>query len=68
MIDKGVFGDDVVSHSKKQWKDAMEAGLFSLRRNHTWSLVLKPSIQKLIQTKWIKLEGDSKPRYKARLV
>ena len=46
----------------------MEVELFSLRRNHTWSLVPKPRINKLIQTKWIKPRGDNKSRYKAWMV
>ncbi|KAL0552306.1 hypothetical protein IC582_011414 [Cucumis melo] len=67
------FEEAIVSNSKKQWKDAMEAELFSLHKNQTWSLVLKPPNQKLIQSKWIyKIKpgtgGNSKPRYKARLV
>ncbi|KAA0067243.1 retrotransposon protein, putative, Ty1-copia sub-class [Cucumis melo var. makuwa] len=67
------FEEAIVSNSKKQWKDAMEAELFSLHKNQTWSLVPKPPNQKLIQSKWIyKIKpgtgGNSKPRYKARLV
>ncbi|KAA0059776.1 Retrovirus-related Pol polyprotein from transposon TNT 1-94 [Cucumis melo var. makuwa] len=53
----------IVSDLKKQWKDAMEAELFSLQKNQTWSLVPKPPIRKLIQIKWIdiiKLGGESK--------
>ena len=67
------FEKSIVSDSKKQWKDAMEAKFFSLQKNQIWSLVLKLPNQKLIQSKWIyKIKsntgGDSKPRYKARLV
>ncbi|KAA0036441.1 hypothetical protein E5676_scaffold360G00940 [Cucumis melo var. makuwa] len=68
LIDEGVCSDSIASDLKKQRKDAMEAELFILRKNRTWSLVTKPSIQKLIQPKWFKQGGDSKPRYKARLV
>ncbi|KAA0066633.1 hypothetical protein E6C27_scaffold979G00520 [Cucumis melo var. makuwa] len=62
-----------LSDSKKQWKNVIEAELFSLQKNLIWSLVSKPPNQKLIQLKWIyKIKpgtgGDSKPRYKARLV
>ncbi|KAA0059159.1 Retrovirus-related Pol polyprotein from transposon TNT 1-94 [Cucumis melo var. makuwa] len=68
LIDEGVYNDIITSDSKKQRKDAMEAELFILRKNHTWSLVTKPLIQKLIQQKWFKQGGDNKPRYKVRLV
>ena len=68
LIDEGVCSNGIASDSKKQQKDATEAGLFILRKNQTWSLVIKPPIPKLIQTKWFKPEGDNKPRYKARLV
>ena len=47
------FEETIVYDSKKQWKDAMEAELFSLQKNQTWSLVPKPHNQKLIQSKWI---------------
>ncbi|KAA0050828.1 Retrovirus-related Pol polyprotein from transposon TNT 1-94 [Cucumis melo var. makuwa] len=63
-----VCSDSIASDSKKHRKDAMEAELSILQKNQTWSLVTKPPIQKLIQPKWFKSEGDSKPRYKARLV
>ncbi|TYK21344.1 retrotransposon protein, putative, Ty1-copia subclass [Cucumis melo var. makuwa] len=67
------FEEAIVSDSKKQWKDAMEAEFFSLHKNQIWSLVPKPLNQKLIQSKLIyKIKpstgGNSKPRYKARLV
>ncbi|TYK18682.1 Retrovirus-related Pol polyprotein from transposon TNT 1-94 [Cucumis melo var. makuwa] len=67
------FKEAIVSDSKKQWKDTMEAELFSLQKNQTWSLVPKPPNQKLIQSKWIYkikpgIGGESKPRYKARLM
>ncbi|KAA0035904.1 Retrovirus-related Pol polyprotein from transposon TNT 1-94 [Cucumis melo var. makuwa] len=65
------FEKSIVSDSKKQWKDAIEAKFFSLQKNQIWSLVSKLPNQKLIQSKWIyKIKsntgGDSKPRYKAR--
>ncbi|KAA0036195.1 retrotransposon protein, putative, unclassified [Cucumis melo var. makuwa] len=64
--------DAIVSDSKKQWKDALEAELFSLQKNQTWSLVSKNPNKKLIQSKWIyKIKPgtgcDSRPRYNARL-
>ncbi|KAA0038009.1 Retrovirus-related Pol polyprotein from transposon TNT 1-94 [Cucumis melo var. makuwa] len=68
LINEGVCSDNIAFNLKKQWKDAMEAELFILRKNQTWSLVTKPPIQKLIQPKWFKQRGDSKPRYNARLV
>ncbi|TYK09563.1 Retrovirus-related Pol polyprotein from transposon TNT 1-94 [Cucumis melo var. makuwa] len=33
------FEDAIVSDSQKQWKDPMEAELFSLQKNQTWSLM-----------------------------
>ncbi|TYK08519.1 Retrovirus-related Pol polyprotein from transposon TNT 1-94 [Cucumis melo var. makuwa] len=68
LIYEGVCSDSIASDSKKHRKDAMEAELSILQKNQTWSLVTKPPIQKLIQPKWFKSGGDSKPRYKARLV
>ncbi|KGN45765.1 hypothetical protein Csa_005089 [Cucumis sativus] len=43
------FEEKIVSDSKKQQKDSMEAELFSLQKNQTWSLISKPSIQELNQ-------------------
>ena len=68
MINEGVCSDSIAFDLKKQWKDVVEVELFILQKNQTWSLVTKPPIQKLIQPKWFKSGGDSKPRYKARLV
>ena len=68
MIDEGVCSDNIVFDSKKQQKDAMEAKLFILRKNQTWSLVTKIPNQKLIQLKWFKPGGDSKPRHKVSFV
>ena len=68
MIDEGVWNDSIASDLKKQRKDAMEVDLFIFRKNQTWSLVTKSPIQKLIQTKWFKSGGGSKPRYKANLI
>ncbi|KAA0064002.1 hypothetical protein E6C27_scaffold117G00070 [Cucumis melo var. makuwa] len=62
LIDERVCIDNIASDLKKQWKDAIEAELFILRKNQTWSLVTKLPIQKLIQRKWFKRGGDSKPR------
>ncbi|KAA0041343.1 putative mitochondrial protein [Cucumis melo var. makuwa] len=60
--------DSIAFDLKKQWKDVVEVELFILQKNQTWSLVTKPPIQKLIQLKWFKSGGDSKPKYKARYI
>ncbi|TYK19401.1 hypothetical protein E5676_scaffold443G00340 [Cucumis melo var. makuwa] len=59
-----IEGTEQSEFDGKQQKDAMEAKLFILRKNQTWSLVTKTPIQKLIQLKWFKPGGDSKPRHK----
>ncbi|TYK26800.1 copia retroelement pol polyprotein-like [Cucumis melo var. makuwa] len=68
LINEGVCSDSIAFDSKKQWKDVVEVELFILQKNQTWSLVTKPHLQKLIQLKWFKPGGDSKPKYKARYI
>ncbi|KAL5560861.1 hypothetical protein UlMin_030608 [Ulmus minor] len=59
--------------NSKEWKIAMKAEMDSLIKNQTWTLVEKPTKQKIVGCKWIyKLkegtdEGKQK-KYKARLV
>lgn len=66
------FEEAIIYNLKEQWKDVVEAELFSLQKNQMWSFVPKPHNQELIQSKWIYeikpgIGGDSKPRYKATL-
>lgn len=66
------YYEAVNRHDSRQWTDAIEDEMESLKKNKTWSLVPKPAGQKLIGCKWIfkKKEGlpGDKIRYKARLV
>ena len=67
------YQEAVSSKDSKKWLEAMKEEMKSLRQNSTWTLVPKPTDQKLIDCKWLyKLkEGltiSDPPRYKARLV
>ena len=61
---------EAVGHQK--WKQAMDAEIQSIERNHTWSLTALPIGAKAIGVKWIyktKLnELGEVDKYKARLV
>ena len=66
--------EEALSHlDSKEWKIAMKAKMTSLAKNETWTLVEKPTKQKIVGCKWIyKLnEGigkGGKKKYKACLV
>ncbi|KAL5572482.1 hypothetical protein UlMin_022079 [Ulmus minor] len=66
--------EEALSHlDSKEWKITMKAEMTSLAKNETWTLVEKPTKQKIVGCKWIyKLkkgtdEGGNK-KYKACLV
>ncbi|KAL5574150.1 hypothetical protein UlMin_023747 [Ulmus minor] len=66
--------EEALSHpDSKEWRIAMKAEMNSLAKNETWTLVEKPTKQKIVGCKWIyKLkEGTDeggKKKYKACLV
>ncbi|KAL0367337.1 UNVERIFIED_CONTAM: Retrovirus-related Pol polyprotein from transposon TNT 1-94 [Sesamum radiatum] len=58
------------SKNSKQWQQAMNEEMESLRKNNTWILVSKPKNASVIDCKWLfKIKQENKTtRYKARLV
>ena len=64
---------EVLSHKEKdKWVSAMREELKSLHENKTYELVNLPKGRKVLKNKWVYRlkheEGNSQPRYKARLV
>ena len=61
------------SSESKQWHEAMDDEMMSLKKNNTWELVELPKGRKAIGCKWIFVKKDgmndaSPVRFKARLV
>lgn len=72
MFEPRTFKEAVESKNAKQWNDAMEEELNSIKENGTWQLTDLPAGRKAIGSKWvykIKLDENGKiVRHKARLV
>lgn len=74
IVDDLPVSYETAKHSKyhKEWEEAMQEEINSLKKNETWKLVKLPQGRKAIGNKWtFKIKHDSQGninRYKARLV
>lgn len=66
------FKEAMEDENKKDWMEAMEEEMQSLRENNTFELVKLPKGKKVLKNRWVyrvkQDEHTSQPRYKARLV
>ncbi|GAA0170797.1 transmembrane signal receptor [Lithospermum erythrorhizon] len=66
------YQEAMESDDSKQWLASMEEEMNSLYKNNTYTLVDKSKAAKVLKNRWILklkyVEGNSNPRYKARLV
>ena len=66
------YKEAIVDTHKTEWVKAMQDEMQSLHENHTYELVELPKGRRALKNKWVfrikSEEGNSKPRYKARLV
>lgn len=64
------YKDVIGRPDQKQWEEAINEELKSLKANSTWSVVKKTDSMKVIGTQWIfKIKDEvNGPRFKARLV
>ena len=66
------YNEAMLSKNSKQWQEAMQEEMLSLKENNTWTLVDLPSGHKAIDNRWVfhvKQQPNSlNDRYKARLV
>ncbi|KAL5863382.1 hypothetical protein ACOSQ3_000896 [Xanthoceras sorbifolium] len=66
------YDEAITDQHKTEWLKAMQEEMKSLHENHTFDLVKLPQGRKALKNKWVykikSEEGNSQPRYKARLV
>ena len=75
VVEEGIphtFLEANSSPDKEKWKKAMDEGMQSLVKNHTWKLARLPKGNKAIGCKWVYAQKEGFPRkndvrYKARL-
>ena len=76
VVEEGIpqtFLEANSSPNKEKWKKAMDEGMQSLMKNHTWKLTRLPNGKREIGYKWVYAQKEGFPnkndiRYKARLL
>ena len=61
------FEEALNSNESKEWQNAMNSEIESLKKNNTWQVVEKPKDKQIIDVKWIYKKKNNNT-YKARLV